>query len=159
MNISNLIVVWFSSLTLRQVALSYLWNAAEKFYGLSKYPRFDFEWTKSCYVHFDIKLGLKCTDCYCYVLVYGNYLYKKHVEFFSNTWGSSLLSNFFSRLFFCCNCYCKFFFFPCCFALFMFVVTQLYSSRFSWLRCDVRPKYHLERRLNPPHSSPSKIHS
>lgn len=110
MNISNLIVVWFSSLTLRQVALSYLWNAAEKFYGLSKYPRFDFEWTKSCYVHFDIKLGLKCTDCYCYVtLVYGNYLYKKHVEFFSNTWGSSLLSNFFSRLFFCC-CYCKFFF-------------------------------------------------
>lgn len=111
MNISNLIVVWFSSLTLRQVALSYLWNAAEKFYGLSKYPRFDFEWTKSCYVHFDIKLGLKCTDCYCYVtLVYGNYLYKKHVEFFSNTWGSSLLSNLFSRLFFCCCCYCKFFF-------------------------------------------------
>ena len=100
MNISNLIVVWFSSLTLRQVALSYLWNAAEKFYGLSKYPRFDFEWTKSCYVHFDIKLGLKCTDCYCYViLVNGNYLYKKHVEFFSNTWGSSLLSKFFSRLF------------------------------------------------------------
>ena len=100
MNISNLIVVWFSSLTLRQVALSYLWNAAGKFYGLSKYPRFDFEWTKSCYVHFDIKLGLKCTDCYCYViLVNGNYLYKKHVEFFSNTWGSSLLSNFFSRLF------------------------------------------------------------
>lgn len=110
MNISNLIVVWFSSLTLRQVALSYLRNAAEKFYGLSKYPRFDFEWTKSCYVHFDIKLGLKCTDCYCYVtLVYGNYLYKKHVEFFSNTWGSSLLSNLFSRLFFCCCCYCKFF--------------------------------------------------
>lgn len=101
MNISNLIVVWFSSLTLRQVALSYLWNAAEKFYGLSKYPRFDFEWTKSCYVHFDIKLGLKCTDCYCYViLVYGNYLYKKHVEFFSNTWGSSLLSNFFLVCFF-----------------------------------------------------------
>ena len=100
MTISNLIVVWFSSLTLRQVALSYLWNAAEKFYGLSKYPRFDFEWTKSCYVHFDIKLGLKCTDCYCYViLVNGNYLYKKHVEFFSNTWGSSLLSKFFSRLF------------------------------------------------------------
>ena len=100
MNISNLIVVWFSSLTLRQVALSYLWNAAEKFYGLSKYPRFDFEWTNSCYVHFDIKLGLKCTDCYCYViLVNGNYLYKKHVEFFSNTWGSSLLSKFFSRLF------------------------------------------------------------
>ena len=100
MNISNLIVVWFSSLTLRQVALSYLWNAAEKFYGLSKYPRFDFEWTKSCYVYFDIKLGLKCTDCYCYViLVNGNYLYKKHVEFFSNTWGSSLLSKFFSRLF------------------------------------------------------------
>lgn len=101
MNISNLIVVWFSSLTLRQVALSYLWNAAEKFYGLSKYPRFDFEWTKSCHVHFDIKLGLKCTDCYCYViLVYGNYLYKKHVEFFSNTWGSSLLSNFFLVCFF-----------------------------------------------------------
>lgn len=100
MNISNLIVVWFSSLTLRQVALSYLWNAAEKFYGLSKYPCFDFEWTKSCYVHFDIKLGLKCTDCYCYVLVYGNYLYKKHVEFFSNTWGSSLLSNFFLVCFF-----------------------------------------------------------
>lgn len=100
MNISNLIVVWYSSLTLRQVALSYLWNAAEKFYGLSKYPRFDFEWTKSCYVFFDIKLDLKCTDCYCYViLVNGNYLYKKHVEFFSNTWGSSLLSNFFSRLF------------------------------------------------------------
>lgn len=119
MNISNLIVVWFSSLTLRQVALSYLWNAAEKFYGLSKYPRFDFEWTKSCYVHFDIKLGLKCTDCYCYViLVNGNYLYKKHVEFFSNTWGSSLLSNFFSRLF-------------------VVVVTQLYSSRFSWLKCGV----------------------
>lgn len=101
MNISNLIVVWFSSLTLRQVALSYLWNAAEKFYGLSKYPRFDFEWTKSCYVHFDIKLGLKSTDCYCYViLVNGNYLYKKHVEFFSNTWGSSLLSNFFLVCFF-----------------------------------------------------------
>lgn len=119
MNISNLIVVWFSSLTLRQVALSYLWNAAEKFYGLSKYPRFDFEWTKNCYVHFDIKLGLKCTDCYCYViLVNGNYLYKKHVEFFSNTWGSSLLSNFFSRLF-------------------VVVVTQLYSSRFSWLKCGV----------------------
>lgn len=62
---------------------------------------FRFEWTKSCYVHFDIKLGLKCTDCYCYViLVYGNYLYKKHVEFFSNTWGSSLLSNFFLVCFF-----------------------------------------------------------
>lgn len=134
MNISNLIVVWFSSLTLRQVALSYLWNAAEKFYGLSKYPRFDFEWTKSCYVHFDIKLGLKCTDCYCYViLINGNYLYKKHVEFFSNTWGSSLLSNFFSRLF----VVVVVIFFPCCFALFMFVVTQLYSSRFSWLKCGV----------------------
>ena len=135
MNVSNLIVVWFSSLTLRQVALSYLWNAAEKFYGLSKYPRFDFEWTKSCYVFFDIKLGLKCTDCYCYViLVNGNYLYKKHVEFFSNTWGSSLLSNFFSRLF---VVVVGVIFFPCCFALFMFVVTQLYSSRFSWLRCGV----------------------
>lgn len=33
-------------------------------------------------------------------MVYGNYLYKKHVEFFSNTWGSSLLSNFFSFVFF-----------------------------------------------------------